>query len=32
MEFWQMTRECLHCGLPKYGDVSAAPNHSSVND
>jgi ribosomal protein L37E len=29
MEFWQMARECLHCGLPKYADVSTAPEHSS---
>jgi hypothetical protein len=29
MEFWQTARVCLHCGLPKYADVSTAPERSS---
>jgi len=24
-EFWQMTKECLHCGQEKYAEVSSGP-------
>jgi|GEM_PF-2941396 hypothetical protein len=27
-EFWQITTECLHCGLAKYADVGTPANRS----
>src|SRR5262245_55720198 len=27
--FWQMAARCLHCGMPKYGDLGAWPHRSS---